>query len=156
MVCTGLMNLIEVDDEIFIIWVFHSWLKIAFLISESYQCNNNHINCARFIDIKHVQLKLLIFKNDLILIGISEVPFIAEAVASTMSEDISNTVDCFWLINDIEIELWKKLISVSLMMVQLANDDKVFQIFIISEHSYRISSVINLKTLFFKCFDNDQ
>ena len=105
MIYIELMSLIEINDEIFIIWVFHGWLKIVFLISENYWCNSNHINHIRVIDIEHVQLKPLISKNGLVLIGIPEVLFIAEEITSTVSEGISDTVDCFWLIDDIEIEL---------------------------------------------------
>ena len=150
------MNLIEINGEIFIIWVFHNWLEIAFLILKDYWHNSNHLNCIRLIDIEHVQLKPLTFKDDLILVGISEVPFIAEAITSTANESISDTVNHFWLIDDIEIELWKKLILASLMVIQLVSDDEVFQILIISEHNYRISDAMNLKASFFKCFNNDQ
>ena len=58
--------------------------------------------------------------------SILKVFFITEAVASTVSESISNIVNHFWLINDIEIELWEKLISVSLMAVELINNNEVF------------------------------
>ena len=150
------MSLIEIDDKIFLIWVFHSWLKIAFLTSENYQHNNSYINCVKIINIEHVQLKLLIFKNDLILMGILGILFIAEAIISTASEGISNIIDCSQLINDIEIEFWKELIPVDLTAVELINNDKIFQIFVISEHSYRVSSIIGFKALFFKCFNNDQ
>ena len=150
------MSLIKVDDEIFIIWVFYDWLKIILLTLKGYQCNSNCINYIRFINIEHVQLKLLIFKNDLILMGISEIPFIIELIASMINKSISDTVDHFWLINDIEIELWKELISVNLIMIQFADDNEIFQIFIISEYNYRINSVINFEILFFKCFNNDQ
>ena len=95
MVCTGLMSLIEVSDKIFIIWVFHSWLKIAFLILKGYQHNSNHINHIRVISIKHVQLKLLTSKNGLVLVSILGVLFIMGAVISTAGESISDTVDYF-------------------------------------------------------------
>ena len=88
--------------------------------------------------------------------SISEVLFVAEAVTSTVSENISDIIDCFWLIDDIEIELWKKLIPAGLMVIELISNDEVFQILVISEHSYRVSSAINLKASFFKCFNNDQ
>ena len=156
MICTELINLIEVNNEIFIIWIFYSWLKIAFLILKNYWCNSNCINCIRFINIEYVQLKLLTFKNSLILISILRVLFIAEIITSTADENISNTVNYFWLINDIEIEFWKKLISAGLMTVELTNNNKVFQIFIINEHNYRVSSIINFKILLLKCFNNDQ
>ena len=58
--------------------------------------------------------------------GILKVFFVAETVASIMSEGISDTVDCFQLINDIEIEFWKELISAGLMVVKLTDSDKVF------------------------------
>ena len=80
MVCTGLMDLIEVSDEIFIIWVFYDWLEIVFLALEGYQCNSSHINCIRVIDIEHVQLKPLTFKDGLVLVGTLGVLFIAGAV----------------------------------------------------------------------------
>ena len=150
------MGLIEVSGEIFIIWVFHSWLEIAFLILKSYQYNSNCFNCIRLINIEHVQLKPLIFKNDLILVGILGILFIVRAITSTVSEDISDTVDCSWLIDDIEIKLWKELISAGLTVIQLTDSDEVFQIFVISEHDYRVSDVINFKVLFFKYFDNNQ
>ena len=149
------MSLIEVSDEIFIVWIFYSWLEIVFLTLKGYWHNSNHLNCIKLINIEHIQLKPLIFKNDLILIGILEVLFIAEVIASIINESISNTVNHSQLINDIEIELWKELISAGLTAVQLTDNDEVFQIFIISEHSYRISSAINLKASFFKCFNND-
>ena len=95
MVYTELIGLIEVDDEIFIIWVFHSWLKIVFLTSESYQHNNSYVNHIKIIDIEHVQLKPLTFKNDLILMSILGVLFVAETVISTTDESISDTVDHF-------------------------------------------------------------
>ena len=75
------------------------------LISKDYQHNNNHINCIKFINIEHIQLKLLIFQNDLILMSISEVLFIAEAIISTTYKSINNTVDHFQSINDIKIKL---------------------------------------------------
>ena len=150
------MSLIEVNDEIFIIWVFYSWLEIVFLILKSYWCNNSHINHIRVINIEHVQLKLLTFKNDLVLMSISEVFFIVEVIASIMCEGISDIVDCSWLIDNIEIEFWEEFISVDLTAVELTGSGEVFQIFIISKHGYRVSSIINLKTSFFKCFDNGQ
>ena len=87
--------------------------------------------------------------------SVSRVLFITEAVASIMGESISNTVDCSQLINDIEIEFWEKLISAGLMTVELMNNDKVFQVFVISEHDYRVSSAMNLEMPHFKCFDNN-
>ena len=131
-------------------------MKIAFLISENYQHNSSHINCVKIINIEHVQLKLLTFKNDLILMGISKVFFITETVISTADENISNIVDHFWLINDIEIELWEKLISAGLMMIEFINNGEVFQILVISEHSYRVSSAMNFKISLFKYFNNNQ
>ena len=156
MVCTGLMSLIEISDEIFIIWVFHDWLEIVLLILKSYWCNDNCFNCVRLIDIEHVQLKLLTSKNDLILVGILGVLFIARTIASTVNEGINDTVDCSWSIDDIEIKLWEELISVGLMMIQLMSNDEVFQILVINEHNYRVSSIIDFRTLFFKCLNNDQ
>ena len=88
--------------------------------------------------------------------SISEILFVAEIVASMMSESISDTVDHFWLIDDIEIELWKKLISVSLTVVELIGNDEVFQVLIISKYDYRVSSAMNFETSLFKYFDNDQ
>ena len=88
--------------------------------------------------------------------SISEVFFVAEAVASMTGESINDTVDCFWLINDIEIELWEELISVSLTVIEFTGNGEVFQVFIINEYSYRVSSAINFKASLFKCFDNDQ
>ena len=75
-----------------------------FLISEGYQHNSDSINYIKIINIKHVQLKLLIFKNNLILIGILEVLFIVEVITSTAGESINNIINCSQLINDIEIE----------------------------------------------------
>ena len=89
------MSLIEIEGEIFIVWVFYDWLEIVFLTSEGYQCNSNHINHIKIIDIEHVQLKPLTFKNDLILMGILGVLFIAEAIASITDKSISNIVNCF-------------------------------------------------------------
>ena len=88
--------------------------------------------------------------------SILRVLFVAEAIASMADEGISNTVDHFWSINNIEIEFWEELISVSLTAVELTDSDEVFQIFVISEHSYRVSSAINLRAPLFKCFNNDQ
>ena len=88
--------------------------------------------------------------------SILRVLFIVEAIASMMCEDISDTVDCSWSIDDIEIELQEELVSVGLMAIKLTGSDEVFQIFMISEHSYRVSSVISFKALLFKCFNNDQ
>ena len=150
------MNLIKINDEIFIIWVFHSWLEMMLLTLKGYWHNSNYINCAKLIDIEYVQLKPLTFKNDLILVSILEVPFIVEVIISIADENISDIVNCFWSIDDIEIELWEKLIPAGLMAVQLAGDDEVFQIFMINEHDYRVSDTINFKMLFFKCFNNDQ
>ena len=82
--------------------------------------------------------------------------FIAGAVTSMMSEGISNTVDHSWSINDIEIELWKELIPADLTAVEFTGSDEVFQILVINEHSYRVSSVMSLRALLFKCFDNGQ
>ena len=155
MVYTELIDLIEISDEIFIIWIFYSWLKIVFLILKNYQHNNGHINHIKIINIKHVQLKLLIFKNNLILMSISEVLFIIKTITSIINEGINNTVDCFQLIDDIEIKFWKELISVSLMAIELTDNDEVFQIFIISEHNYRINNVIDFRMLLFKCFNNN-
>ena len=73
-----------------------------------------------------------------------------------IDENISDTVDHFWSIDDIEIELWEELILAGLTAVELTDSDEVFQIFMINEHSYRISSVMNFKASLFKCFDNDQ
>ena len=129
---------------------------MIFLTSEDYWHNSNCINYAKFINIKHVQLKLLIFKNDLILVDILKISFIAKAIASIMNENISDTVNYFWLINDIKIELWEKFISVNLIVIQLVSDDEVFQIFVISKHDYRINHIMNLEISFFKCFNNDQ
>ena len=150
------MSLIEISGEIFIIWVFYDWLEIVLLTLKDYWCNSNCINCIRFINIEYVQLKLLTFKNDLILMGISKVLFIVKAITSTAGEGISDTVDCSQLIDDIEIELWKKLISVDLTAVELTDNGEVFQIFIISKHDYRVSGVMGFRASFFKCFDNDQ
>ena len=96
------------------------------LILKDYQYNNNYINYIKLINIKHVQLKLLIFKNNLILMGISEILFIVKIITSTVCESISNTVDCFQSINNIEIELQKKLVSVDLMVIELTDNDEVF------------------------------
>ena len=86
--------------------------------------------------------------------NISEVLFIAEIIASTADESINDTVDCSQSINDIEIELWEELIPADLMAVELTGSGEVFQILVINEHSYRVSSAINLRMLLFKCFDN--
>ena len=88
--------------------------------------------------------------------SISEVLFITEVITSTVNESISDTVDHFWSINDVEIELWKELISAGLMAVELTSGGEVFQILVISKHSYRIRDIINFKTLLFKNFDNNQ
>ena len=156
MIYTEFISLIEINDEIFIVWIFYSWLKMMLLILKNYWCNSNYINYIKFIDIEHVQLKLLTFKNNLILMGILKIPFIVRAIASMVSKDINDTVNCFQLINDIKIEFWKKLISADLMMIQFVSDDNVFQIFMISEHNYRVNSIIDFKILFFKYFDNNQ
>ena len=42
------------------------------------------------------------------------------------------------------------------MTVEFTDSNKVFQIFIISEYSYRVSSAINFKMSLFKYFNNDQ
>ena len=88
--------------------------------------------------------------------GISEILFITEIIINTAGEDINNTVDYFQLINDIKIKLWEKLISVSLIAVEFTDNNEVFQIFIISEYSYKINNAINFRTLLFKCFNNDK
>ena len=41
------------------------------------------------------------------------------------------------------------------MMIELTDNDEVFQVFIINEHDYRISSVINFEVSLFKCFNNN-
>ena len=135
---------------------FYGWLKIVFLISENYQCNSNHINCVRIIDIEYVQLKVLIFKNNLILMSISEILFIIKVVISITDKNINDTVNHFQLINDIEIEFWKKLISVNLTIIEFTDSGEVFQVFIISEHNYRVNDVMNFKVSLFKYFDNNQ
>ena len=88
--------------------------------------------------------------------GILEVLFVVRAVVSTVSEGISDTVDCSWLIDDIEIELWEELIPMGLTVVELTGSGEVFQVLIIDEYDYRVSSAMSLEASLFKCFDNDQ
>ena len=63
-----------------------------FLISKSYQYIKNYINYVKIINIKFIQLKLLIFKKDLILMNIVKVFFIVKKVVSITNENIS--YDC--------------------------------------------------------------
>ena len=88
--------------------------------------------------------------------GITGVLFIVEAIINIAGEGISDTVDCSQSIDDVEIEFWEELISVSLTAVKFTSDDEVFQILVISKHSYRVRDAISFKVLLFKCFDNDQ
>ena len=49
--------------------------------------------------------------------GILEVLFITGAITNMADKGISDTVDYFWPIDDIEIKLWKKLILAGLMVI---------------------------------------
>ena len=42
------------------------------------------------------------------------------------------------------------------MVIEFIDNNEVFQIFIISEHDYRVSSAMSLEVPLFKCFDNNQ
>ena len=88
--------------------------------------------------------------------NILEILFVAETVTSITDKNINDIINCFWLINDIEIELWKEFIPAGLTAVEFINNNNIFQIFIISKHNYRISNVMNFKASLFKCFNNDQ